>query len=94
MLQRNIDTLLLGCTHYPLLIPVLQELVGSQVRLIDSASTCASHVRDELASRHLLAPDSTTPSLRVHLTDLSEQAEDQARKFLGLALDAIQHASL
>lgn len=95
MLQRHIDTLLLGCTHYPLLVPVLQELVGDKVRLIDSASTCASHVRDELAAHHLLAPDSDTPpTLHIHLTDLSQQAEDQARQFLGLDLDAIHHASL
>ena len=95
MLQRHIDTLLLGCTHYPLLVPVLQEIVGDKVRLIDSASTCAAHVRDELAAHHLLATASNEPpTLRVHLTDLSEQAEDQARQFLGLALDAIHHASL
>ena len=95
MLQRNIDTLLLGCTHYPLLIPVLQELVGDKVRLIDSASTCASHVRDELAAHQLLALASDTPpTLHIHLTDLSQQAEDQARQFLGLDLDAIHHASL
>ena len=95
MLQRNIDTLLLGCTHYPLLIPVLQELVGEKVRLIDSASTCASHVRDELAAHQLLAPASDIPpTLHIHLTDLSQQAEDQARQVLGLDLDAIHHASL
>lgn len=93
MLQRNIDTLLLGCTHYPLLVPVLQPLVGDKVRLIDSASTCAAHVRDELAALGLLATGGT-PVMDIHLTDLSEQAEDQSRQFLGLALDAIHHASL
>jgi glutamate racemase len=100
MLLRQIDTLLLGCTHYPLLIPQLQTLVGDRVRLIDSATTCATHVRDHLAAQNLLAPPpaadsaSAPPSLVLHLTDLSEQAEDQAHNFLGIPLTAIHHATL
>jgi len=96
MLSRNIDTLLLGCTHYPLLIPVLQSLVGDRVRLIDSATTCAAHVRDLLAAQHLLAPPQKDrpPTLTLHLTDLSQQAEDQAHRFLSIPLTAIHHATL
>ena len=97
MLSRHIDTLLLGCTHYPLLIPVLKAIVGDKVRLIDSASTCAAHVRDELSAVNLLAPDRAVgnpPDLDIHLTDLSRQAEDQVQQFLATPLTAIHHATL
>jgi glutamate racemase len=96
MIDRNIDTLVLGCTHYPLLVPLLRQIVGESVRLIDSASTCASDVRDQLAEADLLATRKSdgAPSLEIRLTDLSPQAEDQARRFLSIPISAIHHANL
>lgn len=44
--NSNIDTVILGCTHYPLLRPALQKFFGAQVRLVDCASTLASTVRN------------------------------------------------
>lgn len=44
MLQRNIDTVVLGCTHYPFVIPLIQEIVGEAVRVIDPAPAVARQV--------------------------------------------------
>lgn len=82
MLDKGIDTLLLACTHYPLLVPVLQEMVGSSVRIVDSATTCAQHLQQELTRLDMLAATEKTGSLQLGLTDLSEQFEVLAKRFL------------
>jgi glutamate racemase len=44
MLERNIDTVVLGCTHYPFVIPLIQQIVGESVRVIDPAPAVARQV--------------------------------------------------
>ncbi len=94
MLERGIDTLLLACTHYPLLIPLLRQILGPQVRLVDSATTCAEALKRELAALDMLAPDHSASQLRIHLTDLSEQFEALARRFLRTSPPRITRATL
>jgi glutamate racemase len=45
MLEKNIDTVVLGCTHYPFVIPLIEEIVGEGVRVIDPAPSVARQVR-------------------------------------------------
>ncbi len=52
--KHNIDTLILGCTHYPLLSPVIQKIVGSKVRLINSGQAVAIKVYEYLSEFNLL----------------------------------------
>ena len=78
LLAKGMDTLVLGCTHYPLLMPVLQKMLGKKVRLVDSASTCAAHTKRVLEDQHLLRTARSKPTLEIFLTDLSEQAEAMA----------------
>ncbi len=82
MIEKGIDTLLLACTHYPLLVPVLQEILGSGVRIVDSATTCAEHLRRELTRLDLLAERDSAGTLEIGLTDLSDQFEELAGRFL------------
>lgn len=56
LLLQEIDTVLLGCTHYPLLTPLIQQTVGENVVLVDSASTCALQVAQLLKQGQILAP--------------------------------------
>lgn len=81
LLDRGMDTLLLACTHYPLLIPTLASLLGPGIRLVDSATTCAQHLKEHLGQLDLLAGDGD-PTLDLFLTDLSEQFELLAQRFL------------
>ncbi|HCN30677.1 MAG TPA: glutamate racemase [Verrucomicrobiales bacterium] len=83
LLDKGVDTLVLACTHYPLLIPVLKKMLGGKIRLVDSASTCAAHVRSLLDSHDLRRAAKSKPSLEIYLTDLSEKAEVMVRRFLG-----------
>jgi glutamate racemase len=94
LVEKGIDTLMLACTHYPLLIPVLQELLPADVRLVDSATTCAEHLKNELQRLDLLADSSHEGKLEIHLTDLSEEFECLARRFLKRAPGRIQRAVL
>ena len=94
MLEHGIDTLVLGCTHYPLLIPVLKRMLGTKVRLVDSASTCAAHVKRTLEAEGLLRTAKAKPSLEIHLTDYSEQFEALAQRFLGAEFGRIKKAVL
>lgn len=54
--EQQIDTVLLGCTHYPILGSLIQEEAGKEVALVDSASTCAYQVASLLRKNQLLAP--------------------------------------
>ena len=56
MLKRNIDTVVLGCTHYPFVIAVIQDIVGDKVRVIDPAPAVARQVRRLLENRDLRHP--------------------------------------
>ncbi|MFT4300603.1 MAG: glutamate racemase [Desulfovibrio sp.] len=51
------DTMVLGCTHYPLLQKALRKVVGPEVHIVDSAATTAEFVTEELARLHLLHPE-------------------------------------
>lgn len=72
LLGSGIDTLVLGCTHYPLLRGAIARQAGPGVRLVDSAENCALAVRDLLQKRQLSAPPERTGTLRVALTDETE----------------------
>lgn len=94
LVGKGIDTLMLACTHYPLLIPLLREILPEDVRLVDSATTCAEHLQRELIDLDMLAPAGNEGKLEIHLTDLSEEFEVLARRFLKKAPGRIHRAVL
>jgi len=89
LLAAEIDTLVLGCTHYPLLAPLLTRLVGGDVELVDSAESVAARVAHDLAAADGLAePDDDprgTVSRHDHfcVTDDAERFARLARAILG-----------
>jgi len=98
LLAHDIDTLVLGCTHYPLIAPLIARLAGERVALVDSAAAVSDQVATELAHRGLLAvarqPDSAAApaadsadagSAGDHfcVTDSSQRFERIAGAFLG-----------
>ena len=94
LVDKGIDTLMLACTHYPLLIPVLREILPADVRLVDSATTCAEHLKRELTRLEMLNSDEGQGDLELHLTDLSEEFESLARQFLKKSPGRIYRAVL
>ncbi len=90
ILATGIDTLVLGCTHYPLLADLLQEVVGPDVTLVDSADNCALAVKDFLDREALAVPSEETGRLRVALTDHSDAFLRVAEKALGLEVGDVE----
>jgi glutamate racemase len=91
----HIDTLVLGCTHYPLLRGVIGSTVGPDIRLIDSAEETAGEVArllQEHGLRH--APRADAPTHRFIASDVPEQFRNVGKRFLGSAIDRVETVTL
>lgn len=64
MLEQGADTIVLGCTHYPFVLPVIRQIVGEEVRVIDPSPAVARQVHRLLAQHNLLREAEGAPSLR------------------------------
>ena len=87
-----VDTLLLGCTHYPLLKEEIRKIAGPGVRVVDSATTTALAVREVLVSHRLLAPPAV-PHHEVYATGPGERFRTIARTIFGEDVD-VKEATL
>lgn len=91
----GVDTLVLGCTHYPLLTGVIGEAMGAGVGLVDSAESVAAEVRDWLAGDGTLAATTDAPAAdRFYVTDAPKPFLAVAERILGEPLGLIGRASL
>jgi glutamate racemase len=89
VLARDIDALVLGCTHYPLLKPLLQEVAGRSVQLVDSAETMAELAAEVLKSKGLENSDPKTPEYRFFVTDVPLRFQSIGERFLGRSLNNV-----
>lgn len=91
-LQRaQVDTLVLGCTHYPLLSGLIQLAMGEHVTLVSSAEETAKEVLRVLTERDLLRPHDAPPATRVfEATGDPEAFTKLATRFLGPAVTGVQ----
>lgn len=89
VLAEEVDSLVLGCTHYPLLKPLLKRVAGRGVRLIDSAGTTAELAAERLRAAGLARGDGT-PRHRFHVTDVPLRFQTIGERFLGRALGAVE----
>ena len=92
LLDDGVDTLVLGCTHYPLLKDVIGQVAGDGVTLVDSAEAVSSEVRNLLTSSKKLpaSPNNALPRHRFYVTDGPEPFHDAAKRFLGRSLDHLE----
>ena len=79
----NIDTLLLGCTHYPLLASLIQKEIGENVKLVDSATTCAKAVLELLSKEQLLNDSQQRGEYHYYVSDDPERFHSLAAQLLG-----------
>ena len=89
-LVENIDTLVLGCTHYPLLKPLLQDVVGRDVALVDSALATAEQAAALLDAQGLRNPGHKAPSYRYFVTDVPLRFQTIGERFLGRSLGEVE----
>jgi glutamate racemase len=94
---ENADTLVLGCTHYPLLKPVLRRAAPKHVSIVDSAESTAHAVAKSLGN--LVAPATNeerrkAPRLTFFATDSVEKFRRLGQRFLGHPIENVQHVDL
>lgn len=82
----DIDTLILGCTHYPLLYGIIAEIVGPSVTLIDPAKPAAEELKELLKEKNLINKKHKFKN-EFFVTDAPDRVYNVARSFLGQALD-------
>ncbi|MFH0753869.1 MAG: glutamate racemase [Candidatus Omnitrophota bacterium] len=80
---QEIDTLILGCTHYPLLKPVLQKVMGKSVSLVDSATETARGVKKLLEEQGLMRKNARSPRHEFLVSDEPQHFRVVAKRFLG-----------
>lgn len=86
--KAKIDTLILGCTHYPLLRSVIAKTMGDRVKLIDSGKPTAKKLHQFLAQKGLLAKNSN-PAYQFLFTDSPQQVVKAASHFFGNKLPGV-----
>jgi glutamate racemase len=95
---QDADTMVLGCTHYPLLKPLVQRVTPDHVSIVDSAESTACAVATRL--NQLLPPTETSPErralprLKFFATDSTEKFRRLGARFLGREIDDVQHVDL
>jgi len=89
LLANEIDTLVLGCTHYPLLRPLLQDVAGEEIRLVDSAETTAERAATLLAQLGLLSRGGAA-SRHFYVTDVPQRFRTVGERFLGHPLTNVE----
>ena len=92
--EEGVDTLVLGCTHYPLLKGIISEVMGERVTLVDSGEEAAHTVAELLQGRGMLNTSSAKGSQRYYVTDMPAGFVRVANRFLGERLEDVCQVSL
>jgi glutamate racemase len=94
LLENKIDTLVLGCTHYPLLKGLLSSVAGPHVTLIDSAEETARAMGQLLNENHLEASSNNSAIRRFYVSDAPEKFERTGRRFLGEPIPGVKRVDI
>jgi glutamate racemase len=83
MLEKNIDTVVLGCTHYPFVIPIIEEIVGENVRVIDPAPSVAKQVQRLLEAGDAINESPSKGMVKLFTSGNPDLLKSQLPLFLG-----------
>ncbi len=92
--DAGVDTLVLGCTHYPLLKPLIAEIMGHGVSLVDSAAETARTVAEILSQKKCRRPDSEVGNHHYYVTDIPAGFVRVGNRFLGERLGDVYQVNL
>ncbi len=84
--EQGVDTVILGCTHFPLLTPIIQDILGDGVTLIDSGAATAARCEQLLRERDALCDRVTAGDCRFYVSDRPDGFAEVAEMFLGRAV--------
>lgn len=90
LIENKVDTLILGCTHYPLLKNVIQNIMGPEVQLVDSGEEAARKVKNILEAHNALNTNRRKPQHKFFVSDLPFKFQEIAERFLKRSLPHIE----
>lgn len=90
----KIDTLILGCTHYPILKKVISKVLGKKIKLIDSGEETAKEVKRILAEKKLLNTQKKNGSHKFYVTDFQKKFKEISERFLGQPIRGVKKVKL
>lgn len=85
LLDKGIDTLVLGCTHYPFILPILHQMIGPEIEIIDPSPAVARQVRRVLEEREETAPAGTPGRITYFTTAAPERLAGSVHRLVGEA---------
>ncbi len=91
LIARRVDTVILGCTHFPLLAPVVSDILGGDVTLINSGAACAARCEQLLHEQGALCDESQEGDCRFYVSDQPGGFVDVAEMFLGRTVNEDIH---
>lgn len=94
VIAEQVDTLVLGCTHYPLLKPLLQDIMGDSVTLVDSAEAMADITADLMTNQAMNNQNASLPEYRFYVSDLPYRFQTIGERFLGRTLGRVELINL
>ena len=94
MRASRVDTLVLGCTHYPILRPLIDEVMGDHITFIDSGEAVADEVACLLEERDLVRRSREPRSEQFYVTDAAARFRRVAELFLGRPLESVETVEL
>ena len=92
--EAGVDTVILGCTHYPLIRPILQRVFGRDVTLVFSAEETAREVAETLARKRIENDAAREGGYRFLTTGDPGAFREMGRRFLQLPIDEVEHVEL
>jgi glutamate racemase len=91
---KDIDTLILGCTHYPIIGNIIQEEIGKNIKLINPEKTVSAETKKFLSQNNMLSSQKVAGKRQYFVTDMTERFKKVAEMFLGHSLDGILEKTL
>ena len=92
--KLSVATLVLGCPHYPLIKPLLQDVPGHRLAIVDSAVTTAEATATRLAELGLLNPQRGMPNYQYFVTDIPLRFQTIGERFLGRSIRQLEMVKL
>lgn len=92
--EKGIDTLILGCTHYPLLADIIADIMGEEVGLISSGGEAAGYAKRLLEQQGLCSQKAEDGQIRLYCTDSAELFRESAAHFLDLDGISVEHCAI
>ncbi|MBO8159844.1 glutamate racemase [Thermosyntropha sp.] len=94
LLRRNIDTLVLGCTHYPFLTPVIREFIGDKIILVDPAWETVEEMKDILKGQDLLSDSGILPEHKFYVSGDDSSFYEVGKRLIGDVIDRVERINL